>query len=227
MKDHLQNKKRSNAPTSTSRRRFMQATLAVPVLLTLSDRAFASANIHKLHGQVFINNRPADLGSRITAGSKIVVSHDGELAFSIGGDAFLLKGGTAVELVGGTTLSSLRLLTGSMLASLGTRNKPFHLVSSMAIVAVRSGAVYLSAEPHRLYTWTRYGESELRFGRQRQQISASHDMAYEIVRDPAASHGANMAGMSLHSMQVMEQMDDELRMLESRVGRVPAFDRQP
>jgi hypothetical protein len=114
-----------------------------------------------------------------------------------------------------------------VLASLGTRSKPFNLVSSMAIVAVRGGAVYLSAEPHRLYTWTRYGQSELRFGRQRQRVSASHDTAYEIVQDPAGRHGDNMAGMSLNSMQVLDQMDDELRMLESLVGRVPAFDRQP
>ena len=226
MKNWLQNKP-TEITTSESRRRFMQAALAMPLLLALPAQAFAGASIHKLQGGVFINNRQANADSRIRAGSKIVVAHDGELVFSIGHDAFLLKGGTAVELVGGTALSGLRLLTGSVLASLGTRSKPFNLVSSMAIVAVRGGAVYLSAEPHRLYTWTRYGQSELRFGRQRQQVSASHDMAYEIVRDPAASHGTNMAGMSLHSMQVMERMDDELRMLESWVGRVPAFDRQP
>jgi hypothetical protein len=226
VKVYLQNK-RSYAPTSTSRRKFIQAALAVPVMLALPAQALAGTGIHQLQGAVFINNRQADAGSRIRAGSRIVVAHDGELVFSIGHDAFLLKGGTAVELVGGSALSGLRLLTGSVLASLGTRSKPFHLVSSMAIVAVRGGAVYLSAEPHRLYTWTRYGESELRFGRQRQQISTSHDTAYEIVRDPAGEHSADMAGMSLNSTAVMEQMDDELRMLESLVDRVPAFDRQP
>lgn len=204
--------------TSQSRRHFMQAVLAVPVLFTLPAQTFAGAGIHKLQGEVFIDNRQASADSRIQAGSRVVVAHDGALAFSIGQDAFLLKGGTAVELVGGTTLSSLRLLTGSVLASLETRSKPFRLVSSMAIVAVRGGAVYLSAEPHRLYTWIRYGESELRFGRQRQLVSAS-DSAYEIVRDPA--------GMSMQSMQVLEQMDDELRVLESLVGRTPAFDAQP
>lgn len=223
MKDRLLNKPseiqtRAEIPTNPKRRRFIQTALAMPLLFALPAQTFAGTGIHKLQGDVFINNRRASAESRIRAGNRIVVAHDGELAFSIGQDAFLLKGGSAVELVGGTTLSSLRLLTGSVLASLETRSRPFHLVSSMAIVAVRGGAVYLSAEPHRLYTWTRYGESELRFGRQRQAVSAS-DTAYEIVRDSA--------GMTMQSMQVNEQMDDELRMLESLVGRTPAFDAEP
>lgn len=223
MKDRILSKPseiqtRPEIPTNPKRRRFIQAALAMPLLLALPAQTLAGTGIHKLQGDVFINNRRASTESRIRAGNRIVVAHDGELTFSIGQDAFLLKGGTAVELVGGTTLSSLRLLTGSVLASLGTRSKPFNLVSSMAIVAVRGGAVYLSAEPHRLYTWTRYGQSELRFGRQRQAVSAS-DTAYEIVRDSA--------GVSMQSMQVHEQMDDELRMLESLVGRTPAFVAQP
>jgi hypothetical protein len=216
-----------HAPTNHARRRFMQAALAVPILLTLSGRAFANTNIHQLRGEVFINNRSASLSSRIAAGSKIVVSHGGELAFSIGNDAFLLKGGTAVELVGGSPLSGLRLLTGSMLASLESRSKPFRLVSSMAIVAVRGGAVYLSAEPHRLYTCSCYGETDLRIGRHRQQISASSHTAHEIVKNPSGKTGDKMAGLALNDMDVIDHTDDELRMLESLVGRVPAFDRQP
>ncbi len=226
MKDHLQNK-RSYAPTSTSRRKFMQAALAVPVLLTLSGRTFASANIHQLRGEVFINNRPANLGSRITGGSKIVVSHDGELAFSIGGDAFLLRSGTALELVGGAVISSLRLLTGSLLGAFEQRKKPAHIVTSVATIGIRGTAVYVSAEPHRLYTCTCYGETDLRIGRHRQPISASYHTAHEIVKDPAGKSSDKMAGMVLNTMDVIDHTDDELRMLESWVGRVPAFDRQP
>jgi len=226
VKDPLQYK-RSFVPTSTSRRRFMQAALAVPIMLTLSGRAFSSANIHQLRGEVFINNRPADLGSRITAGSKIVVSHDGELAFSIGGDAFLLRGGTALELVGGSVISGLRLLTGSLLGAFEQRKKPAHIVTSVATIGIRGTAVYVSAEPHRLYTCTCYGETDLRIGRHQQHISASHHAAHEIVKDPSGKASDKMAGMALNSMDVIDHTDDELRMLESLVGRVPAFDRQP
>jgi hypothetical protein len=226
VKDHLQNKP-SFAPTSISRRRFMQAALAVPVLLTLSGRAFASANIHQLRGEVFINNRPASLGSRISAGNKIVVSHDGELVFSIGGDAFLLRGGTALELVGSSVISGLRLLTGSLLGAFDKRKKPAHIVTSVATIGIRGTAVYVSAEPHRLYTCTCYGETDLRIGRHRQQINANYHTAHEIVKDPTGKASDKMAGMALNSMDVIDHTDDELRMLESLVGRVPAFDRQP
>lgn len=119
-----------------SRRRFIQAAAVMPLILALPGRVFASPGIHKLNGQVFVNNRPANLNTRITAGSKIVVAHDGELAFSIGTDAFLLRGGTALELVGTSVIAGMRLLTGGLLAVFDKRSKPAHMVTSLATIGI-------------------------------------------------------------------------------------------
>lgn len=197
---------------SISRRRFMQTFIAIPILLTLPISAFASTDIHQLHGNVFIDNRKASLDTRIRAGSKIVVAHDGELVFSNGQDAFLLRGGTAIELIGGSPrLTGMRLLTGSVIASLDSRSKPFRFVSSVAIVTITSGNLHLAAEPHRLQAWLRQGQAEIGFGRQRQMIGGSHDTSYEIVH--------NGLELSLNPLATEEAIDDDLRRLESLVGR--------
>jgi len=215
----------SSIQPSFSRRRFMQAAAAVPLLLTLPGRALASASIHKLHGEVFINNRLADINTRITTGSRIVIAHAGELVFSIGADAFLLRGGTALELAGTSVISGLRLLTGGLLAVFDKRSKPAYIVTSVATIGIRGTGVYVNSEPHRLYTCTCYGETDLHIGQHRERIVAKHHNAHEILK--GESHPVKsdkMAGMKMNSMEVIDHTDDELRMLESYVGRIPVFD---
>ncbi len=202
---------------SFSRRSFMQTVAALPLILALPGQALAAGNIHRISGEAFVNNRPIKADGRIRAGSKIVVAHDGELVFSIGKDAFLLRGGTALELVGSSAVTAVRLLTGSMLASLEQRSKPAQLESSVAVMSVRGGAVYLSAEPNRLYACTCYGKSSLRAGRQLQQVDASHHSAHEIIREEEK-------GVSqLRSAAVTDHTDEELTLLEAYVGRTPTF----
>lgn len=210
---------------NSSRRRFIQAAAALPLFLALPNRAFASPVIHQLHGLVYINNRPANLSSRISTSSKVVVAHDAELVFSIGGDAFLLRGGTAIELVGGAVISGLRLLTGSLLSVFDKRSKPAHIVTRMATIGIRGTGVYVQAEPNRLYICTCYGETDLRVGRHTERIVSSHHNAHEVIHgELQASKDDKMQGMKMNSMAVVDHTDDELRMLEAYVGRVPAFD---
>ena len=207
----------SDSAHSLSRRSFMQTVAALPLMLALPGEAWAAGNIHRIRGEVFVNNRLIKADARIRAGSKVVVAHDGELVFSIGKDAFLLRGGTALELVGSTSIAAVRLLTGSMLVSLEQRSKTAQLVSSLAIMSIRGGAVYLSAEPNRLFACTCYGKSSLRTGRKLQQVDASHHSAYEVIREEEK-------GVSqLRSAAVTDHTDEELTLLEAYVGRTPTF----
>jgi hypothetical protein len=205
--------------SNLSRRRFISSAISIPLLLALPGRAASNSTIHKLEGQVYVNNRLADMDTRLRAGDKIVVAYGGELAMSMGGDAFLLREGSVLEIAKGNNLlvSGLRLLTGAMLAVFDQRNSPVQIVTSTATIGIRGTGVYLSAEPHKLYTCTCYGKTELRFGRQIEQISATHHNAHEIS---AGDDGT----MTMKSMEVIDHTDDELRMLENYVGRKPLFD---
>ena len=202
-----------------SRRQFIQAGLALPILLALPIKSNAASSIHTLDGQVFVNNKLADLNTRIKVGDKITVSHDGKLAFSLGGDAFLLRGGTALELERSNNLlvGGLRLLTGGLLAVFEKRKKPLLIHTNIATIGIRCTGVYLSADPHKLYTCTCYGETSLSVGRQHEHISSTHHNAHMV--------GKNEQGvMAMLATEVIDHTDDELRMLESLVGRKPPFE---
>jgi hypothetical protein len=202
-----------------SRRRFLSNAAIAPLLLWLPGRANAASTIHQIEGAVYVNNRPATDATSIMAGDKLVVAHGGKLAMSIGGDAFLLREGTVLETSGqsNAVISGFRLLTGAMLAVFDKRKKPAYIVTSTATIGIRGTGVYLSAQPHRLYTCTCYGNTDLRIGHHVEQISATHHNAHEVAPD---SNGL----MTMTSMEVLDHTDDELRMLEGYVGRKPLFD---
>jgi len=203
-----------------NRRRFIAAASAAPLLYWLPSKAEAAASIHDLQGSVYINNQVASPHTKIHAGDKIVVAHGGTLVVSIGGDAYLLHGGTALEVgrMKNGLVSGLRLLTGALLAVFAKRHQATtHLVTRTATIGIRGTAVYMNAEPHKLYTCTCYGHTDLRFGDHNEDIVSTHHLANEIADDGTGQ-------MAMHSMEVIGHTDDELRMLEALVGRKPPFD---
>lgn len=207
-----------NPSTSLSRRRFLSGLVTAPLLLWLPLRAEAASAIHELEGSVYINNLPATRQTRIRAGDRIVVSHDGKLVMSMGEDAYLLRGGSMLEISNsGHLVGGLRLVTGALLAVFGKRRQGTRIITSVATIGIRGTAVYLDSTPHRLYTCTCYGNTELRTGRHVEHINATHHNAHEIS-------GENAATMEMHAMAVTDHSDDELRMLEALVGRKPDFD---
>ena len=202
-----------------SRRQFIQAALALPVLFALPIPANAASSIHTLEGQVFINNKLADYNTLVRVGDKITVSHDGKFAFSLGNDAFLLRGGSALELEhsNNALVGGLRLLTGGLLAVFEKRKKPLLIHTNIATIGIRGTGVYISTQPHQLYTCTCYGETSLSVGKQHELISSTHHNAHNV--------GKNEQGvMAMLATEVTDHTDDELRMLESLVGRKPPFD---
>lgn len=201
-----------------SRRRFLGGVAIAPLLLWLPLEAEAASAIHELEGTVYVNHRRATRQTRIRAGDHIVVSHDGKLVMSMGEDAYLLRGGSMLEISrSGHLVGGLRLITGGLLAVFGKRKRSTRIVTSVATIGIRGTAVYLDSSPHRLYTCTCYGETELRAGSHVEHIRASHHEAHEIT-------GMHVNAMSMQPMAVSDHTDDELRMLEAIVGRKPAFD---
>ncbi len=210
--------KLSHPSANLSRRRFLGQLVTAPLLLWLPLEANAASTIHAIEGSVYVNHRPATLNTRIRAGDKIVVSHDGKLVMRMGEDAYLLRGGSVIEIArSGHLAGGLRLITGALLAVFGKRTRGTHIVTSVATIGIRGTAVYLDSSPHRLYTCTCYGETELRIGKHTEHISASYHSAHEIS-------GLSANAMQMKSMEVSDHSDDELRMLEGLVGRKPEFD---
>ena len=204
---------------NSSRRRFITAIAAIPLFMALPGRASTGFSIHKLVGNVYVNNRLAGMGTLIRPGSNIVVADGGELVMSMHGDAFLLRSGSALEIAGKNNLfvSGLRLLTGAMLAVFDKRKTPVHIVTSTATIGIRGTGVYVDSSPHALYTCTCYGETDLTIGHNTSHISAIHHSANKVSADADGL-------MAMHAMEVAGHTDDELRMLEALVGRKPSFD---
>lgn len=209
----------SPSQPNLSRRRFLAGAAAIPVLLCLPGRAVAASRIHRLEGRVYINNRLAGANAVIKAGDKIEVLQGASIAVSIGGDAFLLRENTILEMTGEVVVSGLRLLTGSLLAVFDKRQQPISLHTPDAVIGIRGTAVYLNQQPHTLYGCTCYGETDVQIVGQDgvKRISATHHHPYEIAP-------GDDSVMSMKEMPVKNHTDEELRLLESYVGRKPAFD---
>lgn len=204
-----------------SRRTFLARAAGIPLLLCLPGRVFAAVNIHQMTGEVRVNGKLASSATVVKAGDKIEVADDGKLVVSIGEDAFLLRGGSTLMTEAGDSavVTGLRLAAGAMLAVFGKRQVPAYITSPVATIGIRGTAVYLSLQPHRMYGCTCYGDTDVQIegATEVEQISATHHHPYEI-----APNDENL--MAMRAMPIKDHTDDELRMLESLVGRKPAFD---
>lgn len=210
----------ANASSHFNRRQFLSAAIGLPLFLMLPKLALASSTIHTLEGDVTINKRKITAETKIKSGDKISVSQNGQLVFSMGGDAFLLRGGSVLKVrnqVGNPLVSSLRLITGGLLAVFEKRSHTTKIITATATIGIRGTGVYLSAEPHRLYTCTCYGHTDLSVGEAKEDIVATHHNAHVVS---VGEHGQ----MQMQAFEVLDHSDDELRMLEALVGRTPPFD---
>lgn len=203
-----------------SRRSFLGAATCAPLILLLPQDSYAMSVIHHVTGEVFLNKKLLNPQSNIKSGNEIAVAHDGQLIFSMGGDAFLVRGGTVITVhheKNNPLVSTLRLLTGALLAVFDKRQHPTMLVTNTATIGIRGTAVYLDSQPHQLYTCTCYGRTTLQAGGHAENVVATHHAAHTVTQN---SNGS----MQMQAFEVIGHTDDELRMLEALVGRKPLFD---
>jgi hypothetical protein len=200
-----------------SRRKFIQSSAAVGFGLFIPGLARA-ATVHELSGVVYINKEKATLNSVIRPGDLVTTSHNGRISFSVDGDAFLLKEFTSVKVgeKGSAVINFLRLFTGKLL-SVFEKGRKREIITSTATVGIRGTACFLKVKPKSTYYCNCYGKTELRAENLKEEFEATHHNAHQIDFD-----GMHVMGMDV--MKVVDHSDDELRLLESYVGRVPPFD---
>ncbi|MEM7292393.1 MAG: hypothetical protein AAF420_03205 [Pseudomonadota bacterium] len=141
----------NNDTVCRHRRMFLQHAALSGLAIALPTHA-ATGNIRDLSGTVYVNRRIATLDTIIQPGDTVTTSHNGRVAFSVDGDAFLLKERTSIQVddPGKSTVSLLHLLTGKLL-SVFEVGRPRAIVTRSATIGIRGTACFLKAEPESLF----------------------------------------------------------------------------
>jgi hypothetical protein len=214
---------------TVSRRDFIRAALAAGVLLPggiggLIAEALAQGKarpgVNRMRGDVRVNGEPAKPGTIIKPGDTVTTGPKSYVTFVVGQDAFLVRGDTKLELSGATqTLVNLaRVLTGKLL-SVYSKGPPRKIEGVTATIGIRGTGAYIEVEPERTYFCLCYGEAEI--------VPVAAPGASEVVRtrhheSPRYIYGKGRAQV-MEKAPVINHRDEELILLESLVGRIPAF----
>ena len=180
-------------------------------------------SIFSLDGEVKVNNRKADLDTRINAGDVVKTGENSEIVFAVGSDSFILRSSSEMEIEGvNFFINSMRLLTGSLLSVLGQRNTNQGLTvhSATATMGIRGTGIYMEAEPDLTYLCTCYGHVELSSTRnpnEKQTIVAEHHDAPKYITNSASG------GSHIREAPFKNHTDAELKLLEAIVGREVPF----
>jgi hypothetical protein len=205
-----------------ARRKFLISAAVLPLAAIIPTRAIAaSSTIHEVQGAVLINKKVLTSISKIGFGDEITVPPNGKLVFSVGEDAFLVRGGSTLQVYsdeGNVLVTALRLVTGAMLGVFGKRKKvTTRIFTATATIGIRGTAVYVAVSPEKLYTCTCYGHTDLIVGLEKEDVIATHHNAHVVTT-------AKNGNSQMKAFEVLDHNDDELRMLETLVGRKPLFD---
>jgi len=201
-----------------NRRQVLQAGVCLGCGLLLSETAKA-ATIREMSGAVHINKLRANVADDIEPGDIVSTADNGHIAFSVGGDAFLVREFSSIRVgnTGSALLNTLELFAGKLLGVFETGRRR-NIYTGTATMGIRGTACYLDVRPKSTYFCTCYGETEVISGGEKKEFEATHHNPQQL----------DFVGGKLTSMQatgMRDHGDDELRQLEAYVGRVPRFDR--
>ena len=177
--------------------------------------------VYRVKGDVRINGAPAAVGMDVKAGDVVTTGRAAELVFVINRDAMMVRAGARVEVAGtaGALVDAgLRIVTGAVL-SVFQPGKPKTIRTATATIGIRGTGIYVEALPGETYVCTCYGVADL--------AAVDDPAAHETVRtehhDQPRFVMAHGAPQMIMKAPVINHTDAELILLESLVGRVPAF----
>jgi hypothetical protein len=211
-----------------SRRDFVGSALAAAMLVPggiggLIGQALARGmgrpGVNRMRGEVRVNGEPAQPGSIVKPGDTVTTGPRSYVTFVVGQDAFLMRGDTRLELGGVQMLVNLaRVLTGKLL-SVYSKGPPRKIEGVTATIGIRGTGAYIEVEPERTYFCLCYGVGQI--------VPVAAPDASEVVhtRHHEAPRFIYAKGhpIVMEKAPVINHTDEELILLESLVGRVPAF----
>jgi len=215
------------------RRRLLKALAAAGLfgpagISGLIGHALAKGNapvapgLHKLRGAVTVNSKPAREGQLIGPGDTVVTGPGSEAIYVIGQDAFLQRESSTISFGADIAQNLLRVVTGKLLSVFGKGARTLQV--STATIGIRGTGCYIEDEgtgaTARTYFCLCYGSVELTPNaapQERESYSTTHhDKPMYIHNDLKMAKKMAPAGVINHG-------DDELKLLESLVGRWPPF----
>ena len=215
------------------RRRLLKALAAAGLfgpagISGLIGNALAKGNapvapgLHKLRGAVTVNSKPAREGQLLGPGDTVVTGPGAEAIYVIGQDAFLQRESSTVSFGADAAQNLMRVLSGKILSVFGKGARTVQ--TSTATIGIRGTGCYIEDEGSgptaRTYFCLCYGDVELTPSaapQERESYSTTHhDKPMYVHNDMKMPKMMVPAGVINHS-------DDELKLLESLVGRWPPF----
>ena len=180
-------------------------------------------SIYRISGTATVNDKPANLETRILPGDTVKTGKDSELVFVVNTNAMILRGGSNVIIEAekkeeSLILSGLRMLSGALLSV--SRNTPMRVRTATATVGIRGTGFYMEAQPDQTYFCTCYGATEVESNADPESkeniISKQHDRPVYIVQDGGK-------GKNIRNAPFINHTDLELALIETLVGRSPPF----
>lgn len=219
--------KRIDTDIDPARREFVLSALAAGIFSFVAPAGLRAAedggprSIHRMRGRVTVNGTAATPTTLIGGSDLIETADDGEVVFTVGRDAFILRRQSHLQLTppadDSLAVEGLRLVTGALLSVFARR--AHRIETTVATIGIRGTGVYVEVEPDQDYVCTCYGVTELAAlddAQSRATVDAGHHEARYVLKSGDAGRRIREAPFKNHT-------DAELTLIESLVGRVPAF----
>jgi len=166
------------------------------------------------NGDVLVNSKPLTSSTKINLDDTIETKNGANIRFNIGADAFMAKENSRFKIEKSGSAKTLDVITGGVLAVFKGKN---HKVKTPNLTAgMRGTGIYTEVRDGKSYFCTCYGATD---------VSHAHSYAHKNLE--ATHHNMIWVTdkMITNAKDMLGHTDEELRILESMVGRVPDFDK--
>jgi hypothetical protein len=200
------------------------AQVLAQVLGSRPEKLPEGRSIYRVQGRVLVDGKEANLQTPVTPTSTIETPANGEIVYVQNQNSYVQRGNSRVvleraERPEGGFAAGLRIVTGALL-SVFPRGSPMTLKTKTATVGIRGTGVYLEADEEQTYFCTCYGVADVSANEDPQSkdtVAASHHdrPLYILAKEPK--------GRNIRKAPFINHTDQELMLVETRVGRKPPF----
>jgi hypothetical protein len=208
-----------------SRRHFLKKLLALGMLpgcgaLATLQQALAQNSsplpqgIVSITGSVTIEGRIATQGMLIHAGQTVSTGPHATLTYIVGNNAFLQRENSIVKFGIDALTDFMHVINGRILSVFGSGNK--QLQTPTAVIGIRGTACHLGVDPDKTYLCLCYGEIEVKL-----KNSKTPAFTLKATHHDRPLYLRHQGNHPVENADMLDHQDDELKLLESLVGRVP------